>query len=163
ATSPLEPRAVLRGDESRQHGAVVERGDGRETSAPDRGDARALRLDPAPRLRIVRAGGQLLLAGTNLQRERALAGLGHELAGVEAPPDRRRGPQPVETARREHDGIEPALATLPQAGVDVSPQRLDRQRGLEREQLSLAPHGGRADAHPGAELARTAQRVARIL
>ena len=62
--------------------------------------------------------------------------------------------QPVETGRREHDRVEPALAALPQARVDVPAQRLDRELRLEREELRAAAHRRRADPHPGRERRR---------
>jgi hypothetical protein len=69
----------------------------------------------------------------------------------------------VEAARGEHDRVEPALAALAQARVDVSAQRLDRERRLEREQLRLPPCGRGADAHARPDLGRAAERVARIV
>ena len=69
----------------------------------------------------------------------------------------------VETATREHHRVQPALASLSQASVDVPAERLDRQRRLEREQLGAAPHRRRADAHARPHLRRPAQRVARIV
>ena len=72
-------------------------------------------------------------------------------------------PEPVETAGREHDRIESALAALAQTRLDVAAQRLDRERRLEREQLRAPADRGRADPHPGSNLRRSAQRVTRIL
>ena len=50
-------------------------------------------------------------------------------------PDLVGEPQPVEPAGREHDRVEAALAALAEPRVDVAAERLDRERGLEREQL----------------------------
>jgi hypothetical protein len=74
--SPLEPRAVFRGNESGQLLAVVVRGDRRQATAADRKDTGALGLDAAPRLRVIGGTDQPRLARPDLQRERALAGLG---------------------------------------------------------------------------------------
>ena len=68
-------------------------------------------------------------------------------------------PEPVEAARREHDRVEAALASFPQARVDVAAQRLDRERRIEGEQLRLPPYRSSADPHPGPKLRRAAKRV----
>ena len=88
---------------------------------------------------------------------------GSSSPGSKRRPISRAEAEPVEAARREHDGVEPALAALAQARVDVAAQRLDRQRRLEREQLRAPAHRGRADPHPGPQLGRAAERVARVL
>ncbi len=62
ARPPLDPAAVLVGDEPDEHGAVVVRGDGRQTPTADRGHARPFRLHPPAGLRIVCGGDELLLA-----------------------------------------------------------------------------------------------------
>ena len=126
-------------------------------------DTAALGRDPPLRLRVVRGRDELLLADADLQRERALARLGKQLLRVEAMADLRAEPEPVEPAGGEDDGVEAALAALAQPGVDVSAERLDRERRLEREQLRAAAHRGRPDPHPGPDRVRAAERVARIL
>src|SRR5581483_9130766 len=71
--------------------------------------------------------------------------------------------EPVEPAGREHDRVEAALASLPETSVDVAAQRLDRKRGVEREELRLPPHRGGADPHTRPQLGCSAERVPRIL
>ena len=66
------------------------------------------------------------------------AASGSITSGSSAQADLVREPEPVEPAGREHDRVEPALAQLAQARVDVAAQRLDRERRLEREQLRRA-------------------------
>src|SRR5213078_1956771 len=160
---PLDPAAVLRGDERRQLLAVVVRGHRRETATADGEDAGALRLDAAAGLGVVGSRNELLLAGTDLQRERALARLGQQLGGIEPQADLSPEPQPVEAGRGEHDRVQPALAALAQPRIDVPAERLDRQLWFEREQLRLAPDRRGADAHPRAYFRRSAERVARVL
>jgi hypothetical protein len=106
---------------------------------------------------------EMVVPAPHLERECALAGLGEHRLRLEAVPGLPAEPEPVEPARREHDRVEPALPSLPQARVYVAAQRLDRQRRLEREQLRLPPHRGRADPHPRPQLGRTAERIAGIL
>src|SRR5207247_9764392 len=89
--------------------------------------------------------------------------LGEQLLGLEPFADLSAEAEPVETAGRENDRVETALMPLPQARVDIAPQRLDREVGLERVQLRAPAHRGGADAHAGAELAGAAQGVARII
>ena len=55
------------------------------------------------------------------------------------------------------------FAALPQTCIDVPAERLDRQLGLQRQQLGLSPHGRCADAHPRSKLRSAAKRVASIL
>ena len=137
--------------------------DGCEAAALDGGDDRALRLDAAARLRVVGVRDELLLAGTDLQRERALRRLRQHHVRLEPQADLVGEPETVEAARREDDRVEPALAALAQPRVDVAAQRLDRERGLEREQLCTPARGRRADAHLRLDRRRTAERVARIV
>src|SRR5207244_295029 len=118
----------------------VVRSDRGETAAAHRRDAGALGLDTPSRLLVVRACDELLLAASDLERERALRRLGKEVDRGKAPPDLAREPEPVEPARREHDRVEPALAALAEPRVDVPAQRLDRERRLEREELSAPAH-----------------------
>src|SRR5689334_25334445 len=106
--------------------------DGREATAADHGHADTLGLDAPTRLRVVAPGDELLLADPDLDRERALAGLGEHFAGLEPEADLGSEAEPVEPAGGEHDGVESPLAALAQARVDVSAQRLDRQLRLER-------------------------------
>ena len=77
------------------------------------------------------------------------AASGSIVSARDAQADLVREPEPVEAAGREHDRVEPALARLAQARVDVAAQRLDRERRLEREQLRAAAHRRGADAHAG--------------
>jgi hypothetical protein len=137
--------------------------DGREAATSDRSDAGALELDSARRLHVVRSGHELLLAEPNLERQRALPRLRKDLVRLESVPDLVRKAEPVEPARSEHDRIQPTLPALAQPRVDVPPQRLDRERRLEREQLRPAADRGRPDSHPGLDPARPAQRVPRVL
>ena len=91
---------------------MVRRHRGQATTA-DRCDTGALGLDPPPRLRIVGAHDERLLAGAHLQRQRALSRLGQKLVGREAVGDLARQPEPLEPAGREHDRVQTALAALP--------------------------------------------------
>ena len=103
------------------------RRDRRETPAADHGDARR---SASTRRRVSASSArrdELLLARPHLQRERALARLGQQLGRLEAAADLAGEPEPIEPARSEHDGVEPALAALAQARVDVAAQRLDRR------------------------------------
>ena len=144
--------------------AVVVRRHRREAAAADRGDARALGLDATARLRVVDARRR---APPRPRAPAARARPGPPPAaarpGRSGSPISRAEAEPVEPARGEDDRVEPALAALAQARVDVAAQRLDRERRLEREQLRAPAHRGGADAHPGPELGRAAERVARIL
>ena len=87
ARAPLDPGAVLVGDERGQRRAVVVRGDRGEAAAADERDAAALGLDAPARLGVVGRRDESLLAGAHLERERALARLGKQLRRVEAMPD----------------------------------------------------------------------------
>src|SRR5262245_474460 len=98
----------------------------RQAAAADCRDAAPLRLDSTPRLRIVGGSDQMLLTRANLKRKRALAGFRQELDSIEASPDLGTQAKPVESARCEHNRIEPALTALAQTRVDISAQRLDR-------------------------------------
>jgi len=112
---------------------------------------------------VVRRRDEMLLSRAHLKRERTLRGFGQELVGLEPLADLARKPEPVESARREHDGVEPPLGALPQTGVDIAPQRFDRQRRLECKELRLASSRRRADAHSRSDRVRAAQRVAWIV
>src|SRR3954468_15184000 len=68
----LDPRAVLGRDERRQRRAVVMRGHRRKTASFDGCNDGTFRLDATARLRVVGTRDELLLAGTHLERERAL-------------------------------------------------------------------------------------------
>src|SRR5207249_8882882 len=96
AAPAADPGAVLVRDERGQLHAVVVRRDGGEATAADRRHAGALGLDAAPRLGIVRARDELLLAGAYLQRERPLARLRQQLVRLEAAADLGGEPEPVE-------------------------------------------------------------------
>ncbi len=139
------------------------RGDGSEAAAADERDAAALGLDPAPRLRVVRVGHERLLACPHLQRERTLSSLREHHLGIEAMPDLGLEPEPLEPAGGEDDRVEPALASLPEPGVDVAPERLDREGRVEREQLRAAADRRRADPHPGPDPVGAAESVPRVL
>src|SRR6185295_1317370 len=132
---PLEPTAVLGCDKAGQTLTVVIRRDGCEATAPDHRNAGPFHFHARPCLAVVCSCDQVLLAGAHLQCECALAGLGQELVGLEPMTDLGSEPEPVETAGGEHDRIQSALPALAQTGLDVPPQRLDRERRLEREQL----------------------------
>jgi hypothetical protein len=139
------------------------RGDGREAAALDDGDDTTLGLDTTSCLRVVDVGDELPFVGAHLQRERTLRGLRQHHVRLESQADLAGQPESIETARREHDRVEPALAALPQARVDVPAQRLDGERRLEREKLRATSRRRRADAHPRTDRVRAAQRVPRIL
>ena len=134
-----------------------------QAAGADPEDAGALGLDAPARLGVVQRRDELLLSGPHLQRDRALPRLGNELLRLEPAADHLGEPEPVEAGRREHDRVEAALAHLAEARVDVAPQRLDRDLGLEREQLARRRDGGRADPHPGPELVGAAERVPRVV
>src|SRR5438552_1858027 len=76
----------------------------------------------------------------HLRRHAALPGPRQHLLRLEPPPDFARKAEPVEAAGREHDRVEPSLPALAQPRLDVPSQRLDRELGLQREQLRLPPH-----------------------
>src|SRR5437764_11121670 len=163
STPPLEPGAVLRGNERGQRFAVVVCGYGREAPAPDREATRTLRFDPSPCLCVVRVGNEPFFAGTHLERKRALARFGQELVRLEAVTDLGAETEAVEPAGREDDGVEAALTAFPQPRVDVPAERLDRELGLEREQLRSPSDRGGSDPHTPPKPGGAAERVARIL
>src|SRR5205823_12065946 len=72
AAQPLDPLAVLVGDERRQRLAVVVGGYRREAPAADSRHDGPLGLHPAPRLSIVRARDELFVTAPHLERKRAL-------------------------------------------------------------------------------------------
>src|SRR5204863_9669569 len=126
-------------------------------------DALPLRLDAPSRLLVVGRGDELLLAGADLKRERPLTRLGQQLVGLEAAADLARQPEAVETTCRQDDRVEAALAALPQPRVDVPAERLDRQLGLQREQLGAPPDRRGPDAHSRPQRPGAAERITRIL
>src|SRR5262249_6779747 len=152
----LDPAAILRGDKSRQLLAVVVRGDRREAAAADREDARPLGLDASAGLSVVGGLYELFLTRADLQRQCAPARLRQQIVGLEPKAALTTEPEPVETCRGEHDGVQPALAALAQPRIDVAAKRLDRQFWLEREELRLAPDRRGTDTHSGPELCRAA-------
>ena len=135
--------------------------------------ARGIRRRPPRRTRARRRLGdasrdrprrrQVVFARAHLERERSLSRLRQELVRREPLADLGGQTETVEPAGGEHDRVEPALPALPQAGVDVAAQRLDREVRLEREQLRPPPDRGGADAHSRPQRFGAAQRVARIL
>src|SRR5436305_6998175 len=163
ACASLDPRPVLRRDEPGQDQAVVVRRDWSKAATADSSHDRALGLHPPARLRVVGRGHEMLVARPHLKGEGTLARLGQHLPRLEAVPDFVAEPEPVEPARGEHDRVEPALATLAQARVDVAAQRLDRERRIAREQLRLPPNRSRPDAHARSQLRRAAERVAWVV
>src|SRR5207253_2709424 len=120
-------------------------------------------LDLDQRLGVVRSPDEMLVSHAYLERERTLSRLGNDLVGLEPPADLAGEAEPVEPAGSEDDRVEPTLATLAQACVDVATKGLDRERRLEREQLRAATDRGGADTHPGPKPVRAAERVTRIL
>src|SRR5207248_4480491 len=114
-------------------------------------------------LAVVGSRDEMLLAFPHLQGERALRGFRQQLIRLEALADLARETESVETARREHHGVETALAALPQPGVDVAAQRFDRKRRLECEQLRLASRRRSPDAHPRTNRVSAAEGIARIV
>jgi len=141
----------------------VKGSDWSEAATADDGDAAALGLDPVPRLNVICGCDDVLLAETNLQRERTLPRLGQKLVRLEALFDLSGEAEAVEPAGREHNGVEPPLASLSQPRIDVAAQRFDREGRLEREQLSPPPHRRGTDPQPGPQLRDSTERVARIL
>src|SRR4051794_998725 len=123
------------------------RGDGCEATTADCEDAGAFGLDAAASLRMIGVDDELFVTGSNLQSKRALTGLRQQFLRLETQADLVIEAEPVEPAGCKDDGVEAPLATLAQAGVDVSAQRLDRELGFEGEELSLAPDRRRAHAH----------------
>src|SRR5579864_3593172 len=79
AAAPLDPRAVLGGDEPGQRRPVVVRGHGSEAAAADRCDDGALRLDAAARVLVIGGRDEMRLALAHLEGECALACLGKHL------------------------------------------------------------------------------------
>ena len=148
----LDPPPVLVGDERGQLDAIVVRGDGRETTAPDPCDATPLGLDSPPRLGVIRHGDKRRLARTNLQRKRSLTGLWKQLRRIEPEPDLVRQPQPIETGRLENHRIESTLTALAETRIDIAAQRLDRESRLERQQLRPAASRRRAAPHASSRL-----------
>ena len=126
--APLEPRPVLVGHERRQRRAVVVRGDRREAAASDQRRAAALGLDTTARLGVVGDRDELLLARPDLERERALSRLGHELLRIETQPDlvrrARAGRARRRRARSRRGRARPRfrsrVSTLPRSGSTTS-------------------------------------------
>ena len=112
---------------------------------------------------VVRARDELLLAGPDLERERSLTRLRKQLVRIEPVTDLTPEPEPVESTGGKHHRVESALAALPQARVDVPPQRLDRESRLERQELRPPANGGCSDPHPRPKTHGPAERVAGIL
>ena len=108
ARAPLDPGAVLVGDERGQRRAVVVRGHGSEAAAADERDAAALGLDAPSRLRVVRRRDQLLLAGAHLQARaspgRLRAAARPDRSAARSPPRARAGRARTPRARR-HPGL----------------------------------------------------------
>src|SRR5215470_17203538 len=96
------------------------RGNRREAAAADREDACPLGLHATAGLGITGGPHELLLTGTDLQRQRALTRLGQHLVGIEPKADLTTQPESVETCRREHDNVQPALAALAEPRIDVA-------------------------------------------
>src|SRR5439155_21201308 len=103
----------------------------RQAAAADRRDALPLRLGPAPSLGVVERLHQFLVPEAHLERERPLPRLGEQLLRLEPFADLGAEAEPIETAGGENDRVETALVPLPQARVDIAPQRLDREVRLE--------------------------------
>src|SRR3954471_16362354 len=160
---PLEPAAILGCDQAGQTLTVVIRRYGRETAATDHRDASPLGFHAGPRFAVVCSCDQVLLAGAHLHCERTLPGLRQERAGLEPMTDLGSEPEPVETASREHDRIEPALPALAQTRLDVTAKWLDRERRLDCEELCAPADRCRTDPQPGPKPRHAAQRVAGIL
>ena len=82
------------------------------------------------------AATRRLLAGAHLDGDRALSGLGHELARVEQEGDPRAEAEALEARGGEHDRVGLTRVELRKPGLDVAPQ--------------AAPRGCRAAAPRGA-------------
>src|SRR5205807_5630775 len=82
---------------------------------------------------------------------------------IEAETDLVGETEAIETAGREDDGVETAFPALAQTRIDVPAQGLDRERGLEGEQLCTPSDRRGADAHPRLQGIDTTERIARIL
>src|SRR5207245_6472836 len=143
--------------------AAVRRGNRSETSTADHCNARPLGLHPASGLVVIGRFDARLLTGSHLERECALPGLGHHDVRIEAEADLVGETEAVETAGREDDGVETAFPALAQTRIDVPAQGLDRERGLEGEQLCTPSDRRGADAHPRLQGVGTTERIARIL
>src|SRR5439155_15958506 len=135
----------------------------REAAATECGDAGALGLDPPPCLRVIRRGDELLVIRPHLERKRPLTCLGDHFRRVEAVPDLVTEAQAIEPTGREDDRVEPAFAPLAETRVDVPPQRLDRERRLERKELRATPDRRRPDPQAGPQPVRAAKGIAGIL
>src|SRR5215208_4343555 len=157
------PRSVLGSYEPRKRDAVVERSNGSETSAADDCDAPSLRLDATPRLAVIRRRDEMLVAKTNLGRQSALPRLGQQLVRLEASVDLGGETESLQPAGGEDDSVEPPLASLAEPRVDVPAQRLDRELGLEREQLRPSSDRGCTNAQSRSQLRDAAEGVARVL
>ena len=142
AGASLDPRSVLRGDDGGQSHAVVMRGrsarGSRHRAAP-RSDAPLPRRRACPRRppplspsSPVRTAARSLPA-----RPRARPARGR--SGARSRYRARAGRACTQPARR----VQAAFTALAQARVDVPAQRLDRERGLEREQLRAMPRRAR--------------------
>ena len=156
---PLDPAAVLGCDQRREHFAVVVGRHRSEAARADTGDDRALGLDPAARLGIVRKRNELLFTGADLERECALGGLGEHRVDRQPEADPIGESQAVEAAGGEDERVEPSLGRLAKSRVDVASERLDRDGRLQREQLGPTTDRRRPDAHP--RLDRSPRRRAR--
>src|SRR5439155_12845596 len=126
-------------------------------------DARPLGLDAPAGLGMVGARNKLLFPHAYLKRKRPLAGLRQQVIRLEATADLGGQAETIEPAGGKHDRVEAPFAALPQTCIDVPAERLDRQLGLQRQQLGLSPHGRCADAHPRSKLRSASKRVASIL
>src|SRR5262249_50273075 len=86
---------------------------------------------------------------TALDRERALRDLRQHDGGIHPLGDPVGKPEPVESGRRHHDGVE--RARLLEPGGDVAPQLATAEVGTHRRELGPSPHRAGADARaPGA-------------
>jgi hypothetical protein len=107
-------------------------GHGREAATADGRHAGPLGLDAPARLGVVSRRHGLLLACSDLKRERTLAGLRQKLGRLEPVVDLVLEAKPVEATGGEDHRVETTLSSFPETRVDVAAQRLDPELGLER-------------------------------
>ena len=84
-----------------------------QATASDEGHRLPLGLHATPRLGVIRGDHKLLLTGTHLQSESALAGFGKHHPRIEPDPDLVPEAKAIQPARSQHNSVEPPLAALP--------------------------------------------------
>ncbi len=87
-----------------------------------------------------------------LDRQRALAGGGQHLDGVDRLGDRVEAAEPGQPGARQDDGVELAVRDQPEPGVDVAADGDDLEAEAERAQLGGPPRRAGADPRAGGQL-----------